>query len=141
MAQCLNVIIEAPASLSLSNQSSGKYWAKCPSGAVQRIKAMGWVVRGSGGISSGVPVSDGFNLDMKIDQRPLVHLAAPLSYTQAATATNNPAAFDSLVKGLIPINDVMVAGEEINLEVTSPVSGESIIILVMELVSLAELAG
>lgn len=139
MAECMNIIKEAAASLSLSNEASGKYWAKCPAGQVQRIKAFGWMARGTGGISSGAPVAAGFTLDLKIDQRPLVHLDAPLSFVQAATATNAPAAFDSISKGLIPINDVMVAGEEINLEVTSPANGESLVVLIMEKVSLTEL--
>lgn len=140
MAQCLNVIKECAASLSLENVGQGKYWAKCPAGFVQRIKAIGWVARGTGGIASGVPVSAGFTLDVKIDQRPILHLAAPISYVQAATDTNAPAGFDSLTRGLIPINDIMVAGEELNIEVTSPANGETIFTAVMELVNLMELS-
>lgn len=139
MAQCLNVIKEAAASLSASNQGSGKYWAKCPAGFVQRIKAMGWIARSTGGIASGVPVNSGFTLDVKIDQRPIVHLGAPISYTRAV-GTNGPADFDSLTRGLIPVNDIMVAGEELNIETTSPANGESILVFVMELVNLMELA-
>ena len=138
MAECLNVIVDAAASLSLSNEASGKYWSRCPAGYLQRSKAFGWVVRGSGGISAGVPVCSGFTLDLKIDQRPIVHLDAPTAFVQAATGTNAPAAMDSLIRGLIPINDVMVSGEEINLEVTSPANGEAIAVLVMELVALGE---
>lgn len=140
MAQCLNVIKECAASLSLSNQGSGKYWAKCPAGFVQRIKALGWAACGTGGIASGVPVSTGFTLDVKVDQRPILHLAAPISYTQAATATNAPAGFNTFVKGMIPINDIMVAGEELNIEVTSPADGETIFTAIMELVNLMELS-
>ena len=139
MSEALIVSIEHAASLTASNVSNGKYWAKCPAGKVQRIKAIGWFIYGSGGLSSDAPVDTTFKLEAKVDQRPITNLPFGTAYQHAASSTNYNRGISTPLEALVPVNDVMVQGEQLNIEITSPTNGEGHVYALFELVDLAEL--
>jgi len=139
MSEALIVSLETAVSLSASNVSAGKYWAKCPSGKVQRIKSIAWYVYGTGGQSSDIPVDTTFKAEIKIDQRPICTIPFGTGYGHAASSTNYNRGIETPLDAMIPINDVMIPGEELNIYITSPANGEGHFFAIMEMVDLAEI--
>lgn len=139
MSEALIVSVEHAASLAASNVSSGKYWAKCPSGKVMRLKSIAWFVYGTGGIASDIPVATTFKIEAKIDQRPILNMPYGTSYLHAASSTNYQRGVSTPLEAMIPVNDILLPSEELNLYVTSPANGQGHIYCIMELVDLAEI--
>lgn len=142
MAQALIVQYVAAASQTANNGSRGKWWAKCPQGKVRRIKGMGFIGAGVGICSAaGVPALTGIKFEVKIDDRPVFTCNGVTGHFDGETDDVTVQGGDSLVPHIdmvVPINDVMTPGEELNIYETTPANGETIILLLMQDIDLAE---
>ena len=142
MSQALIVQAFIAASQTALNMSRGSWWAKCPQGKVRRIKGIGIIGVGVGICSAaGVPAATGVRFDIKIDDRPIATLNHVTGHYDSETVDVVIQGGDVLIPHIdmvIPVNDIMTPGEELNLYATTPANGETIVLLLMQDIDLAE---
>ena len=141
MAEALIKVLDTGAAADAAvNLSSGQWWAKCPQGKVQRIRGIGICCIGTAGSAAGAQLSSGYKLEAKIDQRPIATFNMPTMIAEetGANAEDTANQIFHLIDSVVPINDVMTPGEELNLIHTQAANHAAIIILIMQLVDLAE---
>lgn len=142
MAQALIVQMYVAASQAAENVSRGKWWAKCPQGKVRRIKGVGIIGVGVGiCTAAGVPALTGIKYEAKIDDRQVALINGVTGHYDSETADVVMAGGDVMVPHIdmvIPVNDIMTPGEEMNIYATTPANGECILLLLMQDIDLAE---
>ena len=142
MAQALVVQYYVAASAAANNGSRGKWWAKCPQGKVRRIKGIGIIGVGVGiCTAAGAPALTGVKFEARIDDRPLAvfnHVTGSYDSETTATTLYGGEATIPHIDMVIPVNDIMTPGEELNVYETTPANGECVILLLMQDIDLAE---
>lgn len=142
MSQALIVQYFVAASQTALNSSRGQWWAKCPQGKVRRIKGIGIIGVGVGiCTAAGVPAATGIKFEAKIDDRPIGTFNCVTGHYDSETADVVVQGGDALVPHIdmvMPVNDIMTPGEELNLYATTPANGECIVLLLMQDIDLAE---
>lgn len=129
-----SVIVRVSASLTNSNVSAGQPWQKAKAGYVKRIKGVGFVPYGSDIAAGAGDAFDGtYLMNIKVDNEDIIYDSCPTGYPSREGTEVGSGAISGIMSGsVIPMNTILLPGQELNCYMTTPANGEALLVILAE---------
>ena len=129
-----SVIVRVAASQANVNVAAGQPWAKAVGGTVKRIKGIGFIPYGADIAAGAGDAFDGtYIMNIKVNNQDIIFDSPPTGFPSREGVEVGSGAISGVLSGsILPMNTTLQAGDEINAYITTPATGESLLVILAE---------